>query len=361
MKKKILFITKDSILKKLLEEGKDPDGRTEALLGYNFLSGEKYEKGYSNLPRGEIRGLVGRVCHFLEIPFRKIVHIGIALEAYPFLKKEIKAADIIFCVNDGIGLGVLFWKKLGFIKAEVIVMMMALPEKAKYLKGIPLINGFLAAILKKAAFVTTLSDIAGESLKKYFYLEPGRVRTFRYGTNIEYWRPQPEIKKEDFIFSIGNDRNRDFQTLIAALPENLSLKIVTKIPVATDKKNVEVSHDFFPGEALKKLYNQALFAVIPSVRLTEESAGLSSDLQLMASGTAVIISRAQAIEEVFTDGVDCLYYEPGNIDDLRKKIMTLLDNKALRDKIAEQGRQKVLNNFTCQKMAAQLEKMLDTL
>lgn len=356
--KKILFITKDSVLKKMTENGENMSGRMESLLGYNFLDPGKYEKSFANLPRGEVKSFVGHLCHLLEKPFAKIVRLGIALEVYPFLKKEIKNADIIFCVADGIGFGLLFWKKLGFVKADVIVMIMGLPEKIKYFEHFPFIRGFISALLKKASFVTTLSDCAGEKLKNYFHLDANRLKTFHYGADIDFWRPLPEIKKENFILSIGNDSNRDFKTLITALPENIPLKIVTKLPTREKKDNVEIINDFLTNEKIRELHNQALFAVIPSVKLKEESAGLSSALQIMASGTAVIISRAQALEELFIDGVDCLFYEPENADDLRDKIKILLNDKALRDKIAETGRKKVLGNYTCERMTERLEEII---
>jgi glycosyltransferase involved in cell wall biosynthesis len=361
MKKKILFITKDNFLKKLLENNQNPGGRIESLLGYNKLDEEKYEKSFCNLPRGEVKGLAHRICHLLETPFRKVVRLGISLEVYPLFKKQLKEADIIFCVNDSIGLGLLFWKKLGFVKADVIVVMMALSEKIKNFRRVPLFTPFISALLKKAAFVTTLSDCASNVLRDYFKLEASRVRTFHYGVNTEYWRMRPEIAKENFILSVGNDGNRDFQTLINALPENIHLKIATKLPVATTNPNVEILNNISPDENLIKLYNQALFAVVPSVKLETESAGLSSDLQLMSSSVAVIISSAPCIKEMFTDGEDCLFYEAQNTDDLREKIKTLWDDKILRDKIAANGHKKTLENYTCQNMAEELEKMLNQL
>jgi glycosyltransferase involved in cell wall biosynthesis len=361
MKKKVFFITKDSIWKKLAENNNSVDGRAEYLLGYNCLNEEKYEKSFSNLPRGEIKGLAGIFCNLLETPFRKITSIGIALEVYPLLKKEIKATDIIICVNDGIGLGLLFWKKLRLVKAEVIVMIMGLPERIKRFQHWPLINWFISLLLKKASVVMTLSDCAGASLKKYFQLEEKRVKTFHFGTNNDYWKPRPEIKKENFIISIGPDGNRDYQTLIKALPEKTFLKIVTKIPINLEKEGVEVISEFLTGEEIQKLYNQALFAVIPSKKLEVESAGLSSVLQLMASNVAVIVSFAPALGELFSDGENCLFYEPENPEDLRKKIDLLLHDKILRDKLIINAKRLVEEKFNCRKMAERLEKIIDNL
>ena len=62
------------------------------------------------------------------------------------------------------------------------------------------------------------------------------------------------------------------------------------------------------------------------------------------------------MEEIFTGGEDCLYYEPEDSVDLREKIEILLADLILREKIAAGGHQKVLENFTCEQMANRLEK-----
>ena len=359
MKKKILFITKDPILKKVSENNEDLDGRIESLLGYDSLDENKYEKKFSNLPRGGTKNFIGRLCHLLEIPFMKLVRIGITLEIYPTLRREIKSTDIIFCVTDGLGLGLLFWKKLGFVKSDIIVIMMGLPEKIKRFKRIPFIRLFISSLLKKASVILTLSDCASKKLINEMKLDHKLIKTFYCGTNINYWKLLPHIDKENFILSIGNDGNRDFKTLIKALPENVPLKIITKKQIEEENKKIEVLKKFFSNQEIKELHNKSLIEVIPSKKLAVESAGLSTALQAMACGAAVIISRCPAIEELFTEGEDCLFYEPQNPQDLNKKIKTLWENKDLREKIAANGRKKVLDNFTCQKMAEQLEKIIE--
>jgi glycosyltransferase involved in cell wall biosynthesis len=359
MRKKILFINKDLILKKTLENGGQIDGRIENMFGYGFLDKSKYEESYAHLRRGGQKNFIGRLCHWLEIPFGKITRLGITLETYPVLKKEIKAADIIFCVTDSLGLGLLFWKKLSFVKAEIIVIMMGLSERLKYFRRLPFIKLFLSSLLNKASSVLTLSDSAGKILQNDFKVRSNKIKTFYCGTNTDYWRPLPEIKKENFILSIGNDGNRDFKTLISAKPENIPLKIITKKLLKAEKANVEISNKFYTNDEIRELHNQAAFEIIPSIKLESESAGLSTAEQAMSCGSAVIISRCPALQEMFVDGQDCLFYEPENPDDLKEKIRTLWEDKALREKIAANGRKKILEKYNCRKMAEQLEKIIE--
>jgi glycosyltransferase involved in cell wall biosynthesis len=357
MKKKLIFIFKDSWLSRIIGENSQTKGPADFLYGYNFLNKEKYETSFINLPKGEGGGLTGKICRLLELPFRKITRLGIALEAYPLFKKEIKAADIIFCTTDGTSLGTLFWKKLGFIKAEVIVLIQGLPEKINRFRGFPFIRGFISSLLKKAAIILTFTEFAQKDFIADFKLDKNKVKAFPFGADIDFWKTLPEIQRENFILSIGNDGNRDYPTLIDALPESIALKIITKRPIDKKNKPVEILTGI-SDEKVRELYNQTLLVAIPSIKLKNESPGQSTAMRAMACGRAVIIPRLPTMEEIFTDKKECLFYEPENAADLQEKIKTLLENKALRDMIAAGGRAKVLERFTCRKMAERLEKII---
>lgn len=51
--------------------------------------------------------------------------------------------------------------------------------------------------------------------------------------------------------------------------------------------------------------------------------------------TPVIASRAGGIPELVKDGVNGLLFEPGDVQDLKKKIEYVIDNPALLDKLRQ--------------------------
>jgi glycosyltransferase involved in cell wall biosynthesis len=357
MKKKILFVYKFNALNEVIRPDGTIVGPADFLYGMNCLDRNKYEVDFINAPQGAKKALREKFLYVFERIFSKIAKVSIALEIYPLYRDKIKQAEIIFCANDGIALGLLFWKRLGFIKAEIIAMVQALPERIKYFRRFPFVRPFISWLLGDAAFILTFTGCAQTDFVRDFRLDKNKLKIYPFGADTDFWKIMPELQVDNFILSIGNDTNRDYATLVDALPENISLKIITKRPVDIKNKPVEILTGI-SNEEVRKLYNQALFVVIPSLKLKNESSGQSTSMQAMACGKAVILPRLPTMEEIYSVNEDCLYYDPENSADLREKIQLLLDDQTLRNKIAASGHKKVNENFTCQKMAERLEKII---
>ncbi|MBZ0309860.1 MAG: glycosyltransferase family 4 protein, partial [Anaerolineae bacterium] len=74
-------------------------------------------------------------------------------------------------------------------------------------------------------------------------------------------------------------------------------------------------------------------------------------IEAMASQVAVVGSDSGAIPDVVGDAG--LIFREGNVDDLAHQLQKLLINAELRCQLAEKGRQRVLENFTQEQIAAQ--------
>jgi len=70
----------------------------------------------------------------------------------------------------------------------------------------------------------------------------------------------------------------------------------------------------------------------------------------MACGKPVIASKIGGIPSVIDDGVNGLLIPPGNISKLIEKTTFLLNNKDFTDKLADNARKKVIQNFSHEKM-----------
>lgn len=356
MKKRVLFIYRHNELNNILLPNGGIRGPTDFLFGMNLLSKKKYEISYINAPRGTRKSIIEKLCFLIEKPFNKRTKLGLPIDIYFLFRKQVNKADVLFCNNDPISLGILFWKKLGFIKAEIIVLMQSLPERIKYFRHNHFVRKLISSLLHQAKITLTLSNFVQKDFIADFNLDPKKVKTFYFGVDTNFWRKISSTGEEDFILSVGNDMNRDYETLIKALPKSIKLKIITRKKVATDGKNIE----FLSGisdESLRKLYNQCLFAVIPSIKLKNESSGLSSCLQLMACKKAVIVSKAPPLEEIFIDKKHCIFYRPEDVNDLRKKTISLYKNKTLRKKIAKNALFNV-QKFKHEIMAKRLNTLL---
>ncbi|MBP9854238.1 MAG: glycosyltransferase family 4 protein [Candidatus Omnitrophica bacterium] len=82
--------------------------------------------------------------------------------------------------------------------------------------------------------------------------------------------------------------------------------------------------------------------VMPS---RQEGLGLSV-MEAQACGCCVIGSRVGGIPSLIQDGQTGFLVEPGNADELSEKIIMALTDREMSEKIGENGRQFILNNFS---------------
>jgi len=120
---------------------------------------------------------------------------------------------------------------------------------------------------------------------------------------------------------------------VAAAIERLGLAdIVTTIAGVSD-------------EELARLYGEAQVAVVPSLY---EGFSLPA-IEAMACGVPVVATTGGALPEVVGEsGTTGLLVEPNNPDALVAAIRQLLDDPALRTRLGENGRERVIARFTWQ-------------
>ncbi len=81
-----------------------------------------------------------------------------------------------------------------------------------------------------------------------------------------------------------------------------------------------------------------------------------SILEAMRAGLPVVASRAGGVAEAVADGDTGYLFEPGDSAGLRSHLEELILNPALREELGRAGRQRYLEQFTLEKMAAETLK-----
>ena len=105
-------------------------------------------------------------------------------------------------------------------------------------------------------------------------------------------------------------------------------------------------------ENLPRVYAAGDVFVLPSVSRLE-AFGIVA-LEAMATGKAVVVTDIPGVREVIQDGQEGLLADPVNPQDLAEKLRRLLDDSALRQEMGRRGREKVLANFTTERVADQI-------
>ncbi len=101
-------------------------------------------------------------------------------------------------------------------------------------------------------------------------------------------------------------------------------------------------------ENLPKVYAACDVFVLPSVSRLE-AFGIVA-LEAMATGKPVVVADIPGVREVIEDGREGLLADPVNPQDLAEKIRRLTEDAALRQEMGRRGREKVLAEFTTEKV-----------
>ncbi len=158
---------------------------------------------------------------------------------------------------------------------------------------------------------------------------------------------QAPPRPDGMICAAGLER-RDYETLIEAV-RGLDVRVVIAAASPWSRQadtthgselpaNVEVCSLGFVD--LRQLYADARFVVLP-LQDVEFQAGVTTILEAMAMGKAVICSRTRGQTDVVVDGRTGLYVPPGDIAALRAAIKSLLEDRGRAEEIGACGRRYV--------------------
>jgi glycosyltransferase involved in cell wall biosynthesis len=109
----------------------------------------------------------------------------------------------------------------------------------------------------------------------------------------------------------------------------------------------------FTSEQVNEYIRKCTFVAVPS---RSEAFGLIN-LEAMASGKAIIASNVGGIPELVRDGYNGLLFKTGDHLDLAEKMLSLIEDKGLRVRLAENGRRFVSANFSWSKMVDSYEQL----
>lgn len=84
-------------------------------------------------------------------------------------------------------------------------------------------------------------------------------------------------------------------------------------------------------------------------------------LEYWASGTAVVSSRLNGIEEVSKENTDIVFFEPDNPEDLAEKVIGLMDDNCLLSMIQKNGRIKSTQKFNWNTLIKEIADIIEDL
>lgn len=215
---------------------------------------------------------------------------------------------------------------------------------------------FYLGALRLGAAVRTyqcLSRAQATILTGRYGIDPARVEVIDWHVDAQFFRPDLDVPVREQICSAGM-ASRDYATLVAAVRDlPIDVKIAADSPWFKQEINIAESdlpprveaRSYGTYAALRRLYAESLFVVVPLLNV-EFSAGYTVILEAMAMGKAVIVSRIKQRDDFVMEGHSGYYVEPGNVEQLRERILHLLAHPDETRRLGANGRSIVEQRYT---------------
>jgi len=259
-------------------------------------------------------------CH---MPIAKAV--GVFIKILPMTN-----VDLIFHEHGSIYRGWSFYNIFIRISDRWVSEHVTVSNKAKeFLNEVGIENENIEVIRNFAdTEIFSKSKLKGFNLPKISKLDDSSFKV-GYAGRITEWKGW-----KDFVESAKHTQKTDF--LIAGDGKE----------VCELKEKIESSNQIhYLGyiDDIRQLFNEIDCFVIPSHWDPNPLIFYES----LASGVPVIASRSDSLKEITRDGENCLEFEPENSKQLADRINEIINNKDLRQRIINQGKEFAKENNKC--------------
>jgi len=230
----------------------------------------------------------------------------------------------------------------------------------------------------KSYNLSTITVAVSKAVEEYLKSKGVKNTTTIYtGIDTQLYKPNKfnKLRKEynlsekTFIIGIvavlrAAKRHKDLIEAVSKIDKDIKLIIVGDGPQKDNLKNVIKNNNLEnkiimvgKRDDIPEILSDFDLFVLPS---NEEALGTSL-LEASSCGVPVIGSRVGGIPECVNEDKNGLLFEAENIEDLRKKILFLIDNKEKYQFYKQNARQFIIDNFSVQKMVEDTEKLYDRL
>ena len=187
-----------------------------------------------------------------------------------------------------------------------------------------------------------------------FNIKKEKTFLIKFGVDTEFWEPNRKDNfNSNYLFSIGQDPARDFNTLLKVSTKK-KIHIHTTLLQMSNNKNFKITNGSYHKKKnslsdvqVKKLYQDS-FAVIVPLKDVFQPSGYSVTLQAMACGKPVILTKTKGIwaPEIFENLRNCILVNPGDAKSIENAIKILENDKKTYEYISKEARKTALERFS---------------
>ena len=304
-----------------------------------------------------------KVLYFFDICFQKI--LSLPVNTFLFLNfnnfKTLLKTDKLILVNETTLCSifpVLVFAKI-FKNIDVYLFSMGLYSKNIRFPFFKKLHFFFIRLF--LFFIKEVFFLGEGEFNKALNIHPQYYNKFKFSPfsiDTDFWVPDDTINIESRknILFVGNDGNRDTKLFldIVNICKEFQFTAVTSLPeiLNSDLKNLNVIKGSLNSMELtdyeiRKLYIKSKFIILPLKETTQPS-GQSVSLQAMSCKRPVLISKTEGLwdKNNLVNNENIFLIETRNPEEWKKKIVELIKNEDLLQKVENQARELVLNKYT---------------
>jgi glycosyltransferase involved in cell wall biosynthesis len=275
-----------------------------------------------------------------------------------------KEHDIVYATGEDVGLPLAALLRLAGKKRLRMILRLEQPTYGRTLFRRFIFDSLLRFALKRIDLTLCRTNAHAQMLREVFGASPEKVvfspettdDLFFSNTTTPSSCEPVDLPSTPYIVSAGLEM-RDYPTLIAAvrdLPINVIIGAgspwskfrfdANSTPELPD--NVRVSS--FTAAQMRELYRSAAFVVVP-IKPTLRACGMNVVLEAWAMERAVIAARTVGLTDYIRQNETGIFVEPGNVEDLRAKILYLLQQPDEVARLGQNGSKQVATDLNLER------------
>lgn len=274
------------------------------------------------------------------------------------LLARVRRYDAAICVGDATALVLMWLRDALRLRLPIVVVDPALSYTYPRRKRLQ------DYVLPRASRVI----VFGESQVEYLQKEYGtnvRSELLLHRADVDFYHPAATAAdgSRPYVFSVGNDVSRDFDTLaraakICAAVSGFTHRFVvqTRLSVA-DAAALEIRTDTVPYTELRALYQEASVVVLP-LHDTVHPGGINTLLEAMGTARPIVVSDSRGVRDYVRNGETMIAVPPGDAGALASAILTLTQSSDDAQRLAANARQFVVERCDNRVYARQLAAII---
>ncbi|MDB5141148.1 MAG: glycosyl transferase group 1 [Mucilaginibacter sp.] len=207
-------------------------------------------------------------------------------------------------------------------------------------------NYLIPHVAARSLKIFTVSNSSKKDIVKYLKIHPDKISVIYNSSNLNTNNTFESVNMEKYLLSVSSlDPRKNLNNLISAFKEidkDIRLvivglkkrKFVFNDDLINSTNKIIIKNYVSDGELSSLMKHAEAFVYLSFY----EGFGLPP-LEAMSIGCPVIVSDIPAHREIFDNAA--LYADPYNIDDIKNKIISLLDNDNLKNKLVLAGEKNI--------------------